>query len=555
MIKTHSKLLAVIFVLIMSFSVVVTTGNNGFMVSAASSSSVSFKSEPKLKMSEYKETSLKLSWSKMSGATGYRLYKYNSKTKKWEKVKTTSSTSTTVKKLKAGTTYMFKVRAYKKSGKKVTWGQYSDALKTSTKPAVVTGFKGSSQTTDSLKLSWEKVSGATGYRVYMYNSTAKKWVKIKNTTSTNYVVDDIGSGAVCKFKIRAYKKLGKKYFWGTASASLSVATKPEKVEISNISPSINTVLIEWKKVGGATGYVIEYSQKKDFSDKKKVTVSKGTTVTKNITNLIGGKTYYFRIRAYKILNEKKLYGAYSSVVKAKAKTYDKFSGKISVYQSKNLPSTHSYYDEYCPAWMSVYTIGKSENNIADFKKEFKKTFGYVPEEKIECKYMGKYQVEGYNGPQDVYRYTVEDSTYQLLFSDFYTVETAVCDDGCPWTGFCVPYSIDELTYDEKKNELIHEMLTTFYDYSGYSKEYVDKSDKFTTPYHLIESGPYRTKDGKIISDITWYFVRGYTVAFNKDVECEDCGEHIPAGTFHKTITCKKYQDEEFRQKWFKEHLK
>ena len=36
------------------------------------------------------------------------------------------------------------------------------------------------QTTSTVTLSWSKVKSATGYRVYMYNSTAKKWVKIKN---------------------------------------------------------------------------------------------------------------------------------------------------------------------------------------------------------------------------------------------------------------------------------------------------------------------------------------------------------------------------------------
>ena len=61
----------------------------------------------------------------MSGASGYKVYQYNTKTKKYAKVATVKNTTYTKTKLKAKTSYKFKVRAYKNVGKKTVYGSYS----------------------------------------------------------------------------------------------------------------------------------------------------------------------------------------------------------------------------------------------------------------------------------------------------------------------------------------------------------------------------------------------------------------------------------------------
>ena len=42
-----------------------------------------------------------------------------------------------------------------------------------------------------------------------------------------------------------------------------------------------------------------------------------STVSKKVTGLSKGKTYYVRVRAYKTVNGVKVYGAYSGVKKVK----------------------------------------------------------------------------------------------------------------------------------------------------------------------------------------------------------------------------------------------
>ena len=70
-------------------------------------------------------TTITLKWSKVTGADGYRVYKYNSKTKKYEYYKSTTSTSLKISKLKEGTAYKYKVRAYKKTASGTVYSAWS----------------------------------------------------------------------------------------------------------------------------------------------------------------------------------------------------------------------------------------------------------------------------------------------------------------------------------------------------------------------------------------------------------------------------------------------
>ena len=62
-------------------------------------------------------TTVKLKWDKVKGADAYRVFRYNSKTRKYESVKTSAKNSASIKGLAAGT-HKFRVAALvKKNGK------------------------------------------------------------------------------------------------------------------------------------------------------------------------------------------------------------------------------------------------------------------------------------------------------------------------------------------------------------------------------------------------------------------------------------------------------
>ena len=71
------------------------------------------------------------------------------------------------------------------------------------------------------------------------------------------------------------------------------------------------------KTATVSGYQIVCATDKKFTKNvKKVTVS-ASALSKTVTGLKQGKTYYVKVRAYKTVNGKKIYGQYSSVRKQK----------------------------------------------------------------------------------------------------------------------------------------------------------------------------------------------------------------------------------------------
>ena len=81
-------------------------------------------------------------------------------------------------------------------------------------------------------------------------------------------------------------------------------------------------VVSFKKVTGAAGYQIQYAKNKKFTKGKKSKTTKKTKYT--IKKLTKKKTYYFRVRAYKLNGKKKLYGKWIAV-NGKKKLYGKWS--------------------------------------------------------------------------------------------------------------------------------------------------------------------------------------------------------------------------------------
>ena len=95
---------------------------------------------------------------------------------------------------------------------------------------------------------------------------------------------------------------------------------PKAVSGLKLKAGEGVIDASWKKApGGVTGYQLEYGLKKDFSGAKKVTVKKTNAVQRTLSGLKSGKTYYVRIRAYKKVDKKTFYSAWSSAKKTKVK--------------------------------------------------------------------------------------------------------------------------------------------------------------------------------------------------------------------------------------------
>lgn len=196
---------------------------------------------------------------------------------------------------------------------KVTFkGNYSGtkSLTYSILPGVTSSIS-ATQSTTSIKLSWKKVSGATGYRVYKYDVKKKTYVAIKTTSSTSYTVSKLKAGTGYLFAVKAYKKDSKgKVYWSSSYRSLSTATKPS-VPTLKATSSKGKVNLSWTNVSGESGYQVYYATKKSGTYKKLTTTK--ANVYKYSKKLTKGKTYYLKVRAYKKVGSKTIYSDWSKV--------------------------------------------------------------------------------------------------------------------------------------------------------------------------------------------------------------------------------------------------
>lgn len=176
-------------------------------------------------------------------------------------------------------------------------------------------------------LTWKKVANAKGYEIYGYNSGKKTFGKIAtvnanvNANTLKYE-KKIGYGRDGRFKIRAYTtdKNGKKVY-STYSNVVLIQTAAQAPKIASVKTTgSRTLTVNWKKSASADGYLIYRYIKKTGNYNLVKTVNGGNVTSYKNTGLVKGRTYYYKIKAYRILdNGKKIYSAFSAPVAAKCK--------------------------------------------------------------------------------------------------------------------------------------------------------------------------------------------------------------------------------------------
>ncbi|HBI94292.1 MAG TPA: hypothetical protein DDY58_18750 [Terrisporobacter glycolicus] len=167
-------------------------------------------------------SSVKLTWDKVPQASGYRIYRYNSKTKSYDHISTISKNSTTSytnSKRSPVTSYSYKVRAYTTDSKKTYYGNFSDVKKITTKPSTpsIKLRAGSKK----IKVSWNKITNASGYEVYRSTSKSGKYSKINTITkgsTLSYTNSKLTKKKAYYYKVRSYKTIDGNKVYSSFSA-------------------------------------------------------------------------------------------------------------------------------------------------------------------------------------------------------------------------------------------------------------------------------------------------------------------------------------------------
>ncbi len=106
---------------------------------------------------------------------------------------------------------------------------------------------------------------------------------------------------------------------GDAQVQVTIRVVPKKAKAKVTVKKGGEMAVSWKRQKEAKGYVIEYSTDKNFKKNVSKKVIKNNKTTKaTLKKLKEGKKYYVRVKAYTVIGGKKVYGARSKAVNAKA---------------------------------------------------------------------------------------------------------------------------------------------------------------------------------------------------------------------------------------------
>ncbi len=300
------------------YQVVATTMVNGIQGNVCSSTVLYHMTPPKvtnLQATSLSTSSLKVSWSKIPGATSYTVYYSTSKNGTYKKIKTVTGSSCTKTGLTLGKTYYFKV-----------YTNYTDAEGTyKSKAAIVSGKPGVKQVTklnvksttyNSVSLSWSKSSDAQLYYVYRSTKASSGYKYIGKTSSRSYRDSSVKTKTTYYYKVVAVRKISGKYYQSTYSSVVSAKPLLKKTRVTKVTAGKKKVTLKYTSVAGASGYQIYRATSKTGSFKKLAT-AKGTTFIN--TTVKSNRTYYYKIRAYRVVGGKKIYGQFSPIVSKTAK--------------------------------------------------------------------------------------------------------------------------------------------------------------------------------------------------------------------------------------------
>lgn len=260
---------------------------------------------------------MELSWSESAGADGYMVYRSADGGRNYmpiHQVKTEEALSYQDTQISHNAVYTYYVSAYKMVDDIMSFSVASDEIKyyTPLDTPVISSVKPVSY--DTLQIQWNAVEGAAGYQLFKSdkeNGEYKCIAEITDAGTTVYNNAGCECGKTYYYYVKACQVTEFETLYGEASAIVSGRTNPNGTSLSGSSTEGNTkVTLSWKKVSGAQGYEV-------YKNGKLVkTIDSADILTWSESGLSKEAEASYKVRAYCVKGNEKLYGSYS-------KTYEK----------------------------------------------------------------------------------------------------------------------------------------------------------------------------------------------------------------------------------------
>ena len=375
---------------------------------------------------------IKLSWNKIAGVYGYRLY-YKPVSGGWKRFKDTTATSFTDSGVVPNKTETYTIRCIDKNGNTVS-GFNSKGWSKKYTPVAPTISK-LENTSGGIKLTWNKIAGVYGYRLY-YKPASGGWKRFKDTTSTSFTDSSVVPNKTETYTIRCLDKDGKTVS-GFNSKGWSKKYTASTPSISKLENTSGGIKLSWNKVTGAYGYRL---YRKTSSGWKRIKDTTATTYTDSAVK--SGRTETYTIRC--IDRNGKTVSGYNSKGWSKKYVYNPPKSiklnKTSAYIGKKESVTLKY--TLSAGSTSTVTWSSSNKNVAT-----------VSGGKVTAKGAGATTITATtaNGKKATCKVTVINGERKHLYINSYRVR--VCDFSVVVPDSCtVVYGDDCVVFVDKYNK-------------------------------------------------------------------------------------------------------
>ena len=203
-----------------------------------------------------------ITWDKISGAKSYQIYDYSSG--KGVKLTEVTLNKATIS-VEDNSIYQLKIRATVKSASGNTVnGVFSDVYELYTTPAAVKNLSYEALPDNTVKLTWDKVPTAHGYKIEVINNVTSKW-ELYTVCADNFeIISDSAQLPGSNFRVSAFVRNDGISLYGGVS-NVITAKVIQRPDLYLGETTDKTITLIWSPIREATTYIVE---KYDFNEDK-----------------------------------------------------------------------------------------------------------------------------------------------------------------------------------------------------------------------------------------------------------------------------------------------
>ena len=317
------------------------------------------------------EQSVELKWDAYLGADHYEIF-FSTDNNNWVYMDYATGTSTSIYQLTSSSRYYVKLVAYSGSyySDSKTPIAESGSVDVITSPEEVQGLKQTDATTSTITMSWNNMPGADGYMIYRYDSYGN-YTNLGSSAKNSFTIKGLQASTRAAYFVLAVKlNSAGQSAYSTPNGFVYMRTAPAKVayvSMTNFWSYSNSASFGWNSVNNVDGYQF---QLQDYKGKSILTKDTSSTSI-SADPFKKGIFTKARCRAYIVVNNKRIYGAWSGY------DYNASCSNIKVIRSANRKKITLKWSKIKGAsGYGIYVSTKSESGYKKVKTVKAKTTKY-----------------------------------------------------------------------------------------------------------------------------------------------------------------------------------